>query len=86
MIPRSDSTGYNTDVSKADRIVVYEGSDCRFDLYTDAGDGYGFEKEQYCLATLSYTETDHKVSTVKTEGSFPFESSFKVEHIRPQGL
>ena len=86
IVPMSDSTGYNTDVSKADRIVVYEGSDCRFDLYTDAGDGYGFEKEQYCLATLSYTETDHKVSTVKTEGSFPFESSFKVEHIRPQGL
>ena len=82
----SDNTGYNTDVSKTDRIVVYEGSDCSFDLYTDAGDGYGFEKGQYCLATLSYTEADHTVRTVKTAGDLPSGSSFKVEHIRACGI
>ncbi|MBO4903693.1 MAG: DUF5110 domain-containing protein [Lachnospiraceae bacterium] len=86
VIPMSDNDQYNTDNSKTDRIIVYEGCDCSFELYTDAGDGYGFEKEQFCLTSLSYTEADHTLRITGQEGELPYYTSFKVEHIRPCGI
>ena len=86
IVPMSDSIGINTDDGKTDRIVIYEGCDCTFELYEDAGDGYGFEDGQYSLSALSYTEADHTLHTSKAAGEFPSGSSFKVEHIRACGI
>ena len=82
IIPMSDNTGYNTDTSGTDRIVVYEGYDCSFELYTDSGDGYGFENGQFRILDLSYTEADHSLRINGSSDS----GSFKVEYVRACGI
>ncbi|MCF4123099.1 DUF5110 domain-containing protein [Antribacter sp. KLBMP9083] len=39
-------------------IRVYPGSDGHFDLYRDAGDGYGYERGEYTFTTLGWSDTE----------------------------
>ena len=38
------------------RMHVYPGRDCQFELYDDAGDGYGYEKGKYTVTKLIWSE------------------------------
>jgi len=37
-------------------LCVYAGADCTFDLYEDAGDGYGYEKGEYAWLHLNWDD------------------------------
>lgn len=43
-------------------LRVYGGADGEFTLYEDAGDGYGYEKGEYCLTHIVYQEETGEVS------------------------
>lgn len=45
-------------------LKVYPGADGAFTLYEDAGDGYGYEKGEYCLTYITYSESNSEVSIV----------------------
>ena len=39
------------------QIHVWPGADAAFDLYDDAGDGYGYERGEYTLTPLRWHDT-----------------------------
>ena len=51
--------------------VTYTGADGSFTLYEDAGDGYGYERGEYCLTHVTYREEDGHLSW-ETEGDGRF--------------
>lgn len=48
-------------------LRVYTGADGAFELYEDAGDGYGYERGDYCVTAFSYKDCRRDVEW-KTEG------------------
>ena len=40
---------------------VFPGADGEFTLYTDAGDGYGYEKGEYTLTRVRWCEKEQKL-------------------------
>lgn len=56
---------------KALCLQVYAGCDGDFTLYEDAGDGYGYEKGEYCLTHIHYCQENRKV-TWETHGDLRF--------------
>ena len=81
IIPFSGDLGYADEESgKTDYIRIYEGSDGYFDLYNDDGDGYGYEKGQYSLTKIKYTEKDHSVTVTET-GEYIEKERFRVEYV-----
>lgn len=53
------------------RLLVYAGKSASYTFYEDAGDGYGYEKGEYCLTNIVY---DDDAGTVQwnTEGDTRF--------------
>ncbi len=81
IIPFSRDLGYADEkMGKTDYIRIYEGSDGYFELYNDDGDGYGYEKGQYSLTKIKYTEKDHSVTVTET-GEYTEKERFRVEYI-----
>lgn len=52
-------------------LLAYAGADGSFDLYEDAGDGYGYEQGEYCVTSVSYCDKEQKAEW-KTEGDERF--------------
>ena len=52
-------------------LQVYGGADGAFTLYEDAGDGYGYEKGEYCLTKIRYRDRKKTVEW-KSEGDMAF--------------
>lgn len=52
-------------------LFVYQGRDGNFDLYSDEGNGYGYEKGQYCRVPLSYDDAQGKLTIGHRDGSWP---------------
>lgn len=48
-------------------LLVYAGADGRFDLYEDAGDGYGYEQGEYCITSVSFCDKEQRTEW-RTEG------------------
>lgn len=42
-------------------LKIYTGKDAEFSLYEDAGDGYGYERGDYRLTALRWSENDRKL-------------------------
>lgn len=64
------------------RLLVYAGKNASYTLYEDAGDGYGYEKGEYCLTHIVYHDD---AGTVRwdTEGDTHFrKGSLSAEIIR----
>ena len=55
-------------------LKVYTGCDGEFTLYEDAGDGYAYEKGEYCLTHIKYCQESGAV-TWHTEGDLKFRDS-----------
>ena len=43
-------------------VRVYPGADGAFDLYEDAGDGYGYERGEYAITHLEWNDAERKLS------------------------
>lgn len=58
------TAAYNPYTKAEDDITlnVYSGKNAGFALYEDSGDGYGYEKGDYRLTQIEWSETDHKLS------------------------
>lgn len=52
-------------------IRVYPGADGRFTLYSDAGDGYGYEQGAFERIPLSYRATSSTLKIGLEQGSYP---------------
>ncbi len=42
-------------------LLIYEGADGVFEIYEDAGDGYGYESGRYCVTTVYYDDKEKNV-------------------------
>ncbi len=83
VIPLSQDISYADEKNGIpDVIRVYEGSDGKFGLYIDVGDGYSFEKNEYCLLEYVYSDGDHRLSVTKT-GDLAVNEDIRVEYISP---
>ncbi len=49
-------------------------------MYFDRGDGYEFEKGEYSLVELHYTEESKKLTFTKV-GKYPVDDSFDVDYL-----
>ncbi len=45
-------------------LQVYSCENGSFTLYEDAGDGYGYEKGEYCLTHITYCDSDRSVAWI----------------------
>ncbi len=52
-------------------LQIYGGADGSFTLYEDAGDGYGYEKGEFCLTRISYQDKSGSV-VWESEGDLRF--------------
>jgi len=52
-------------------LRIYRGADGKFDLYEDAGDGYGYEKGQHSVIPLRWDDHGSSLIIGAREGSFP---------------
>lgn len=43
-------------------VWVYPGKDASFDIYEDAGDGYGYENGEYAVTSMNWNEAEGKLS------------------------
>ena len=48
-------------------IRVYPGADAHFDLYEDAGDGYGYESGEYTLTRLEWDDTKRTLTPLRED-------------------
>ena len=61
IIPRA-KTALSTAEQNGDLIIhVYSGADGKFTYYNDSGDGYGYEKGDYEVHTLRYSDNEKKL-------------------------
>lgn len=60
-------------------VLIYPGADGEFELYDDAGNGYGYEKGEFCLTRIMYTDTDKSIRTEQTgEQRFAHKTRFVI--------
>jgi len=59
MAEEAESTAAQKELSK---LRVYAGADGEFTFYTDAGDGYGYEKGEYECVTLKWDDKAQKLA------------------------
>ncbi len=52
------------------KLVVYTGDDAHFELYEDEGLNYNYEKEQYSMIPVSWSEKEGKLTIGKRKGAF----------------
>lgn len=52
-------------------IRVYRGKDATFSLYQDAGDGYGYEKNEYAVIPIRWNDSDSTLTVGSRQGTFP---------------
>ncbi len=51
-------------------IRVYPGRDGSYELYDDAGDGYGYTKGQYATVRMTWSESRHRLDFAPRQGAF----------------
>ena len=83
---RSDPVGFGDDTvqfaaeqtGKPIDLVVYPGADGAFDFYDDAGDGYGYERGEYCLLPMRWDDAGRILTLGEQRGTFPVSYTFNV--------
>ena len=74
ILPVMEPQGSTAEMERSEiELRVYAGADGTFSLYEDAGDGYGYEKGEYCVTEITYTERDDRV-VWKTQGNTVYQS------------
>jgi len=72
IVPAGPEIEY-TSQKAADPVVlnVYTGADASFTIYEDQGTTYDYEKGEYALIPVSYTESGQELTIGAREGAFP---------------
>lgn len=71
VLPMTEVMRYSDEVRDAPyEIRVYTGADAQFDLYEDAGDGYGYEREEHVFIRMRWHQRQAELVIEKQEGSF----------------
>lgn len=72
MIPTVHGSEHSA-LSEAQDILlkVYGGEDSQYELYEDAGDGFGYETGEYCITQFTYQEKE-KTLTWKSSGDLTY--------------
>ncbi len=52
------------------KLIVYTGEDAHFEIYEDEGLNYNYEKEEYSLIPISWSDKEGKLTIGKREGTF----------------
>jgi alpha-D-xyloside xylohydrolase len=52
-------------------VRVYPGTDGTFDLYEDAGDGYGYEQGEFTFTPLRWSDAERRLTIEARTGRFP---------------
>lgn len=52
-------------------LRVYPGKDAEYELYEDAGDGYGYEKGEYCVMKLCWDDEKKALTFKERQGNYP---------------
>ena len=52
-------------------IRIYRGADGHFELYSDAGDGYGYERGEHAIIRFDWSEKTQTLSLAKLAGAYP---------------
>lgn len=82
IIPNSESMSYADERDGAiNRIDIYTGSDGRFMIYNDAGDGYGYEQGEYSRFEIIYKDEERDVTLLEVEGSYSVQKEFLLRFI-----
>ncbi len=58
------------------QLCIYQGGDCEFMLYDDAGDGYSYETGDYSFTKLLWNDSTHELSIVNSDGNSIYSKSF----------
>lgn len=67
VIPTKKPLGCTDDMDGENiEVLIFPGADGCFKLYEDAGDGYGYEKGEYCITSLFWNEADKTFSVMTT--------------------
>lgn len=63
----------HTGEMRDDRIIlkIYSGADNNFTLYQDEHNGYGYEKGEYSITKLKWSDKQRKLIIGKREGTYP---------------
>lgn len=69
----------------ASELRVYCGADGVFDLYDDAGDGYGYEQGRYLRIRARYQNDERILTLDAAQGSLPVDIELRVVFIQPDG-
>lgn len=86
VIPFSEDMQYaDENAGKVKCIRIYDGADGTFDLYNDAGDGYGFEKGEYSLIHIEYNYKKRELTLGSAEGNYPVQDSFCIQLVKEDG-
>ncbi|MGO8759268.1 MAG: TIM-barrel domain-containing protein [Terracidiphilus sp.] len=62
-------------------LRIYPGADGRFDLYEDAGDGYGYEKNERSVVSIRWDDRARELIFGAREGSFPGMAKQRTFHV-----
>lgn len=71
ILPMTQAMQYVDEIPDAPvEVRIYTGRDAVFELYEDEGDSYRYEKGEYALTRLSWSEAEQKFTVGKPAGSF----------------
>ena len=62
-------------------LRVYRGADGSFDLYQDAGDGYGYQKGERAVVPIAWSEATKTLTLGARQGSYPGMPSSTTFHV-----
>lgn len=72
IVPMGPEIEYATEDSGGPiELRIYRGADGQFDLYEDAGDGYGYEKGERTVIPIRWDDRSSVLTIGSREGSFP---------------
>ncbi len=72
ILPTTQVMQYVDEIPEAPVLLkVYCGKDAEFELYEDAGNGYGYEEGEYAITNISWLEQEQRLVIDDPCGSFP---------------
>ncbi|HHV13148.1 MAG TPA: DUF5110 domain-containing protein [Clostridiales bacterium] len=72
ILPTVQAMQYVDEIPDAPVLLkVYCGRDAEFELYEDAGNGYGYEQGEYAITKLEWLEQEQRLVAGEPQGSYP---------------
>ena len=89
ILPMTEVMQYVDEVRDAPyEVRIYTGEDAQFVLYEDAGDGYGYERDERSSIWMRWNQREAELVITRREGKFPgmIEArDYRIVFVRPEG-